>query len=607
MTSRDAVENPSKKNLTAETARLPKQSGGRSLRFRLFNCASIVLLTLLLSVSSLGELIAQALPYENSRFGIFGAYAANEYGYFKTRMGFTDTRYWNWVNGHFQNLGAHWTRSNLQLVWDKIEPVLDSAYNWNPQPFMTDSVIINVYKTGNQIHWLGVFHEGSLFPRTPPPPNPLRDPLGDTVRYKRFVQNVVERYSGDGYQDVNPYVKVRYWQIGNEIPPAATDSMRMNYVKWVKITSRAIHSADSSAKIVLIAQTQGFSLEPWLRAVILALGNNNYFKVIDIHHWGNASNYKMIAVRQTRLLLDSIGMTQSQIWSCENGTWAYQPTNQPYQTQQQQTRSLVQRSVYNIDLGINKLFWNNLVEFLDFGGNQGSIFNSMGLIGDGMRNGEPPQNFNQPRVSYFAYKLLAATIDVDKARYAGKMGVHQEPNLYAYRYVSLSSDSVARYILWRDSGSQSVTFRINTPRALVTNMITDSLGNILQRDTVTADVQGNITFNVGIDPLLVKEIPSTTSVEDEGENIPKEFLLDQNYPNPFNPTTTIRFTLQVSSFTSLKVYDVLGREVATLVNGELDAGEHSVVFDAAGLPSGVYVYRLSAGTFVQQKKMVVMR
>ncbi len=564
----------------------------------------VILIVLVLTSQ---RMFAQSLSFENSRFGIFGAYAANEYGNFKSRMNFTNTQYWNWVDGHFQNLGAHWTRSNLQLVWDKIEPVLDSAYNWNPQPFMTDSVIINVYKTGNQIHWLGVFHEGSLFPRTPPPPNPLRDPLGDTVRYKRFVQNVVERYDGDGYQDVNPYVKVRYWQIGNEIPPAATDSMRMNYVKWVKITSRAIHSADSSAKIVLIAQTQGFSLEPWLRAVILALGNNNYFKVIDIHHWGNASNYKMQAVRQTRLLLDNLGMFQSQIWSCENGTWAYQPTNQPYQTQQQQARSLVQRYVYNIDLGLNKLFWNNLVEFLDFVGNQGSIFNSMGLIGDGMRNSEPSQNFNKPRVNYFSYKLLSQEIDIDKARYAGKLSIHQEPILYAYRYIRLTNDSLGVFILWRDTGNQSVTFHINTRKALVTNMITDSLGNILQRDTVTADVQGNITFNVGIDPLLVKEISSTTSVEDEGENIPQGFLLNQNYPNPFNPSTTIRFSLPQRSYATLTVYDVLGREVATLVNREIDAGEHSVAFDATNLSSGVYVYQLSAGGFIQTKKMLVAK
>lgn len=294
---------------------------------------SALLFVLILSGSF--QLIAQPIPYENSRFGIFGAYAANEYGYFKGRMGFTDTQYWNWVNNHFQNLGAHWTRSNLQLVWDFIEPTLDSAYNWNPQPFMTDSVIVNVYKPGNQVHWLGVFHEGGLFVRRPGPQPPLRDPLSDTLRYRRFVQNVVERYDGDGFGDVNAYVKVKYWQIGNEIPFSATTENRTKYVRWVKIASSAIRNADSTAKIVLIAPTGGFSLDPGLRDVIIELSNNNYFDVIDIHHWGRARDYEMWGIRQSRQLLDSLGLKQVQIWSCENGTWAYQPTNEPYQTQEE--------------------------------------------------------------------------------------------------------------------------------------------------------------------------------------------------------------------------------------------------------------------------------
>lgn len=103
------------------------------------------------------------------------------------------------------------------------------------------------------------------------------------------------------------------------------------------------------------------------------------------------------------------------------------------------------------------------------------------------------------------------------------------------------------------------------------------------------------------------EISSTTSVENDGENIPREFLLYQNYPNPFNPTTTIRFSVPRRSHVALKVCDVLGREVATLVNGELNPSEHSVVFDAKGLASGVYFYQLRAGNFIQQKKMEVMK
>ncbi len=91
------------------------------------------------------------------------------------------------------------------------------------------------------------------------------------------------------------------------------------------------------------------------------------------------------------------------------------------------------------------------------------------------------------------------------------------------------------------------------------------------------------------------------------ESFPTAISLYQNYPNPFNPTTTIRFSLPHRSLVSLKVFDVLSREVATLVEGELNPGEQSVVFDAKNLPSGVYFYRLSAGSFVEQRKMVLMK
>jgi hypothetical protein len=96
-------------------------------------------------------------------------------------------------------------------------------------------------------------------------------------------------------------------------------------------------------------------------------------------------------------------------------------------------------------------------------------------------------------------------------------------------------------------------------------------------------------------------------VEDEGTEIPLSFRLEQNYPNPFNPSTTIRFTISDFGFTILKVYDVLGNEVATLVNKEKPAGVYEVDFHAIGLPSGVYFYRLQAGAFVETKKMSLIK
>lgn len=96
------------------------------------------------------------------------------------------------------------------------------------------------------------------------------------------------------------------------------------------------------------------------------------------------------------------------------------------------------------------------------------------------------------------------------------------------------------------------------------------------------------------------------SVEDEQLN-PTEFSLDQNYPNPFNPATTITFSLTQKSDVSLKVFNLLGQEVATVVNGVKTAGVHKVNFDASELTSGVYFYTIKSGEFVSTKKMILLK
>jgi hypothetical protein len=89
---------------------------------------------------------------------------------------------------------------------------------------------------------------------------------------------------------------------------------------------------------------------------------------------------------------------------------------------------------------------------------------------------------------------------------------------------------------------------------------------------------------------------------------PAEFVLSQNYPNPFNPTTTITFTLAEEGYVSLKVFDVLGREVVALVNAQLKAGVvHHAILDASQLSCGIYFYRLEVGKNVQVKKLMLLK
>ncbi|RPI60879.1 MAG: T9SS C-terminal target domain-containing protein, partial [Ignavibacteriales bacterium] len=98
----------------------------------------------------------------------------------------------------------------------------------------------------------------------------------------------------------------------------------------------------------------------------------------------------------------------------------------------------------------------------------------------------------------------------------------------------------------------------------------------------------------------------TVDVNDNPE-IPVEYSLSQNYPNPFNPSTKITYSVASLSNVSLKIYDILGREVLTLVNEEKPAGRYEVNFNASSLASGVYFYQIKAGSFIQTKKLMLLK
>ncbi len=110
---------------------------------------------------------------------------------------------------------------------------------------------------------------------------------------------------------------------------------------------------------------------------------------------------------------------------------------------------------------------------------------------------------------------------------------------------------------------------------------------------------------------MIGSITATMPTEiNEPEQLPFQFSLSQNFPNPFNPSTMIMYNLPSSAFVTLKVYNALGKEVAVLVNQNQNGGEHMEVFDigkTSGLASGVYFYRLTAGSLVQTRKMMLIK
>ncbi len=128
---------------------------------------------------------------------------------------------------------------------------------------------------------------------------------------------------------------------------------------------------------------------------------------------------------------------------------------------------------------------------------------------------------------------------------------------------------------------------------------TDSLS------TLTLTYSDGVVIKTVIVNLKASSTP--TSVKETPIIQPRRYYLEQNYPNPFNPSTEIRFTIPVSGFTTLKIYNVLGKEVSVLVNEKKEAGSYQLQFDSKNLPSGMYFYTLSNGNVTETRKMILMK
>jgi hypothetical protein len=141
--------------------------------------------------------------------------------------------------------------------------------------------------------------------------------------------------------------------------------------------------------------------------------------------------------------------------------------------------------------------------------------------------------------------------------------------------------------------ADTMKFR-NPPLAVPITVVYDSTRKCAYGGTATDSARYNT-----INPIITGII---------GENVlPKEFNLYQNYPNPFNPVTSIKYDVPQNSFVSIRVYDVTGKQIMDLVNGEQAAGVYEAVFDASHLASGVYFYRMEAGKFSSVMKMVLLK
>jgi hypothetical protein len=187
--------------------------------------------------------------------------------------------------------------------------------------------------------------------------------------------------------------------------------------------------------------------------------------------------------------------------------------------------------------------------------------------------------------------LVAHFIAVETVNYAGRNGITIHKNVMRKMFPSSSGKSF--------SISLNQTVQLDELTTLNTLWDLNNLGYLVFiQDSQTKTVYQSefITYNNLI----------TTDVEDEVV-MPSNYFFSQNYPNPFNPTTTINYELPEANYVQIKVYNLIGKEVAILADEQKQAGRYKLTFDASGLPSGVYFYRIEAGTHSETKRMILLK
>ena len=243
---------------------------------------------------------------------------------------------------------------------------------------------------------------------------------------------------------------------------------------------------------------------------------------------------------------------------------------------------------------------NALQSFLDNGGN---LFINGQDIGSDIFESTGQSQFAQD----FYHNYLHAEYKLNSSNLFLMNGVHGDVIGDGLQIIpgfiyEKSLDVISRY----DSFADSIMLYFNGPnvsairadngtsRVVYLGFGIEQIDDRAKRDTLLSRSLNWLTENV---------VVSTKSEV----GIPNVFALEQNYPNPFNPTTSISYTIPKTELTTLKIYDVLGNQVATLVNGVNSAGAHNVQFDASKLSSGIYFYKLQSGSFVQTKKMMLLK
>ncbi len=415
----------------------------------------------------------------------------------------------------------------------------------------------------------------------------------DSSDSKDYVQTVVARYKS----------VVKYWEIGNEVTletprglsvPDFAGFMHLNY-RWIK-------EADPEAHVVYpgLPGTYGLPMQrprEQLRQ-FLSAGGVGSFDILSYHDynswWTLPAHYDSL-----KALLSEFGLESIPIWCTESSVSSDPSTSitPPYSSIDEQAADVWRRPAVLFARGLQVYFWHSM---WSSGGN--SNWREFGILS---ATGEKKKAFH-------AFKLLTEKLEQFSGAKALSFGEVTEDNTRGGNGVWVVQfdwpDGTRRWVAWSPDNRTFTWTNLSASQLSVTTVVPESVSQ--DGETATFDIQnvavtdGSVQLQLSGTPVLVEEDFVTALPESE---VPISFELSQNYPNPFNPSTTIRFSLPQREQVTLKVFNVLGREVATLVDKELNRGTHVVVFEGKDLASGLYFYKLQAGRFIETKKMMLLK
>ena len=263
---------------------------------------------------------------------------------------------------------------------------------------------------------------------------------------------------------------------------------------------------------------------------------------------------------------------------------------------------------YNTPINVRSILWNENTIYVGTHTNFGGVWKSTNLGDTWVKaNSGLPQhsdNFYKDIYSLISYNnFIFAGIDYSGCYRTSDGGTHwdsvntglsQNSSVYSF-----ASDESAIYL-----GTNKVYQSIdngNNWSSITNNLPTENpiMALYIHNGFLYAVVYGSGIWKLALPPTDVQENLGVVTLD--------RFILDQNYPNPFNPSTTFSFNLPKTSYATLKVFDLLGKELAILVNRQLSAGKHEYHWNATDLPSGIYFYRLQAGQYTETKKLILLR